>query len=221
MRVSFAYPFSLWLGVLVGTAAPVWATTLDYDAYVGEAKIGEARITVERRADRYEITGRARAVGFMEFLTQWDSRFSAAGSVDEGQPVVEKFSLIERARNKIKEIFMANGTVTYKKNGEPRAPRKPGAGLDLLTALFVGQDCGIDAVHNGKDSYRLHLRQRTELPNSMIADRKATVRCSFDVTDEDDEEIRAEVWLGPMGDFSVPLRVDIQGALQGSVRVAS
>lgn len=209
----------IWIGVwMAATAAS--ATTFDYDAFVGEAKIGEAQITVERHDDRYEITGEARAVGVMDFLTQWHSLFSAAGTVDGGQPVVQEFSLIERARNKIKEIFMADGKVTYTKNGQLRAPRDPGTGLDLLSALFVSQDCGINAVHNGKDSYRLHLRKRTELPAELIADRKATVQCSFDVTDEDDEEIRAEVWLGPIGELFVPLRLDIQGALQGSVRVS-
>jgi hypothetical protein len=211
----------IWLGVWVGATAPAFATTFDYDAFLGEAKIGEAQITVERHADRYEISGEARAVGVMEFLTQWHSLFSAEGTVDEGRPVVEEFSLIERARNKIKEVFMADGKVTYTKNGQLRAPRDPGAGLDLLSALFVSQDCAIDAVHNGKDSYRLRLRKRIEAPREFSVDRRATVRCSFDVTDEDDEEIRAEVWLGPIGELFVPLRLDIQGALQGSVRVSS
>jgi hypothetical protein len=211
-----------WLvGAIVGAslAPSAHATTFDYVAFVGAAKVGEAQITVERQADRYAISGEARAVGFMDFLTQWHSLFSASGTVDDGHPIVREFSLIERARNKIKEIFLANGKITYTKNGRTREPRLPENGLDLLSALFVNQDCGIDSVHNGKDSYRLHLRKRTETPAS-ISGHKPTVVCSFDVTDVDDEEIRAEVWLGPIGELFVPLRLDIQGALEGSVRVA-
>jgi Protein of unknown function (DUF3108) len=204
---------------IVGAAPTFATTTLDYDAFLGDAKIGEAQITVQRSADRYQISGEARAVGVMELVTQWRSLFTAAGHVDSGHPVVQEFSLIERARNKIKEIFLSDGKVTYKKNGRTRAPRNPSDGLDLLSALFVDQDCDIGTVHNGKDSYRLRLRQRTEL-EVTAREGKPTVRCSFDVTDEDDEEIRAEVWLGPVGEMLVPLRLDIRGALEGSVRVS-
>src|SRR4029450_10536064 len=117
----------LLVGAIVGAslAPSAYATTFDYVAFVGAAKVGEAQITVERQADRYAISGEARAVGFMDFLTQWHSLFSASGTVDDGHPIVREFSLIERARNKIKEIFLANGKITYTKNGRTREPRLP------------------------------------------------------------------------------------------------
>ena len=206
-----------WLmaAVLASAGALAHATTLDYDAFIAGTKIGEAKVTVEVGTDSYLIQGRAHAVGFMDFITQWRTLFTATGSVGEGQPVVHEYSLIERARNKIKEIFLSDGTVTYTKNGRTRPPRTAN-GLDLLTALFVAQDCAIDQVHNGKDSYRLTLRDKV-----TVDDGAASLKCSFDVVDEDDEHMTAEVWLGTVGDLVVPLRVDLQGALEGSLRVSS
>jgi len=195
----------------------VRATTLDYDAFVGETKVGGAEIVIDRAADSYEIKGRAWSEGFFKWLTKWRSHFSAKGRLEDGLPVAEGYTLLEQARNKVKEITLANGEVKYVKNGQRRAVSPPASRLDLLSALFVPNGCDTSAdIHNGKEQFFLHLKHVDTVTPGYVG---ANLRCDFEVRDQDDQKIDAVVWLGIVDGLTVPVRLDLSGALEGTLKL--
>jgi Protein of unknown function (DUF3108) len=203
------------IGALIAPLSAT-ATTLGYDAYVGETKVGGAEIVVDRVADSYQIQGRAWSEGLFRWLTQWRSHFSANGHLEGGLPVAEGYSLLEQARNKVKEITLANGHVKYLKNGQPRDVAPPASRLDLLSALFVPNGCDTSAdIHNGKDRFFLELKR----VDAVTPGHGANLRCDFEVRDQDNEKIDAIVWLGVIDGFTVPVRLDLSGALEGTLKL--
>jgi hypothetical protein len=195
---------------------PASATTrLDYDAFVAGTKVGGAAVTIEKNADdSYAIEGKAWTTGFLKFVTKWRSAFSASGSLEDGVPVAQEYGFIEKARNKIKQIFLREGEVHYVKNGEQRTPGVDPAHTDLLSALFMPEGCSpYSAVHNGNDYFRLTL-------TAEIAD-AGNMRCEYQVLDKDDESTQATIWLGEVNGLLVPTRMDLEGALEGTLRLKS
>ena len=193
------------------------ATTLDYDAYVGSTKVGGAEVVIQRAESNYLIQGRLWAEGAFRWLTEWNSRFTARGHVEDGMAVASTFNLIEQAKNKLKEITMADGAVTYLKNGITKALAPPQSRLDVVSALFLPMN-GCDAgagVHNGKEDFSLQLLGSSPLPASS----GASMRCEFQVRDEDDRTIDAVVFLGEVDGIMVPVRLDLSGAMQGTLRL--
>jgi len=209
------------VATLLLSAAPVWAqeTTLGYDAFVAGTKVGGAEVKIEKDDSRYAISGKAWTIGVLSFVTQWQSMFSATGRFTGQSPINEGYRFIERARDKVKELLLQNGTLTYVKNGHVRSPQTP-TSLDLLSALFVSRDCASagDEVHNGKDPYTLKLTGRESL---SAASGGATERCSFELSNEDNERIDATVWLGQINGLTVPVRLDVTGALEGTLKLHS
>lgn len=200
--------------LLLSPIAAHATTTLDYDAYLAGAKVGGAVVTIERSAESYTIQGKAWSTGFLRLITKWRSYFSASGNLDHGRPVAQEYGFIEKARNKIKEIFMRDGEIHYTKNGRERRPQVDPTHTDLLSALFMPNGCGTQSsVHNGKDYFRLTLTAEHSDANGM--------RCEYLVIDEDDELTRATIWLGIVDGLLVPTRMDFEGAMQGSLRLKS
>jgi hypothetical protein len=205
----------LGLWVLLGPLA-AHATTLDYDAYMAGARVGGAEIIIERADDSYVIKGKAWAEGLFKWLTEWRSLFSASGRLENGSPVAEGYSLIERARNKVKELSLKDGALTYVKNGKLRTPQAPTSKMDLLSALFLPNGCDTSAdIHNGKDQYTLTLKH-AQVATSMPG---ATLRCEFEVRDEDQQKIQAVVWLGERDGLTIPVQLDLAGALEGTLKL--
>ena len=189
-------------------------TTLDYDAYLAGAKVGGAAVTIERTADSYTIQGKAWSTGFLRMLTKWRSYFNASGNLDQGQPVAEEYGFIEKTRDRIKEIFLRDGEVRYTKNGRERLPQVDPVHTDLLTALFMPNGCATQsAVHNGKDYFRLTLTTEQSDADGM--------RCEYNVLNEDDELTHATIWLGTVDGLLVPTRMDLKGAMQGTLLLKS
>jgi hypothetical protein len=209
----------MWVNVTLAMLllSPIHAyatTTLDYDAYFAGAKVGGAEVTIERTADSYTIQGRAWSTGFLRMLTKWRSYFNASGNLDHGQPIAEEYGFIEKARNKIKEIFLRDGEVRYTKNGRERLAQVDPMHTDLLTALFMPNGCATQsAVHNGKDYFRLTLTAEQSDANGM--------RCEYRVINEDDELTYATIWLGKVDGLLVPTRMDLEGAMEGTLRLKS
>ena len=56
---------------------------------------------------------------------QWRSVFSSEGRLSDNGPVNEGYRWVERARDKVKELMLEDGQLTYLKNGEKRTPRAP------------------------------------------------------------------------------------------------
>ena len=116
-------------------------------------------------------------------------------------------------------MLFSDGQLTYTKNGQPRPAEVPNS-LDMLSALFVARDCAAagSEIHNGKDRFSLKLLAQQSLPES---DSGATERCSFELRDEHQEQIDAIVWLGQIAGLTVPVRVDLSGALEGTWKLNS
>jgi len=211
----------LLVAALLFAAAPVWAqqATLGYDAFVGGAKVGAAEIKIDKDDARYQINGKAWTVGVINFVTQWQSVFSATGRLADNGPVNEAYRFVERARDKIKEVMFTDGQLTYVKNGRVRSPH-PLMSLDLLSALFVSRDCASagSEVHNGKDPFSLKLTDQEALAAPTDG---ATERCTFEVSNKDNERINATIWLGQIDGMTVPFRLDLEGALQGTLKLHS
>ncbi len=205
----------LGFAVLIGPLA-AHATTLDYDAYLSGTRVGGAEVTIERADNTYVIQGKAWAEGLFKWVTQWRSLFSANGRLENGAPVAEGYSLTERARDKVKELSLQDGNLTYVKNGKPRTPVAPTSKLDLLSALFLPNGCDTSAdIHNGKDQFFLTLT-RAETATAVPG---ASLRCEFDVRDQDQQRIKAVVWLGERDGFTVPVQLDLAGALEGTLKL--
>ncbi len=206
---------------LLIAAAPVMAqqTTLGYDAFIGGAKVGAAEVKINTEDARYEISGRAWAVGFFNLVTQWQGVFSSTGRIADRGPVNDGYRYIERTRNKVKELTLSDGQLTYVKNGHVRSPRAP-TSLDLLSTLFVSRNCASAGakVHNGKDQFSLRLTGQQTVSSS---NNDATERCTFVVSNPDNERIDATVWLEHIDGLTVPVRLDLAGALVGSLRLQS
>jgi hypothetical protein len=207
---------------LLLVAGPLSAreTTLGYDAYVRGAKVGGAEVTIEKNAASYAISGSAWTIGMLNFVTRWQSIFSATGRLEDTGPITDRYSLVERARDKVKELLLADGHLTYVKNGHTRTPQAPSS-LDLLSALFVTPGCAAagSEMHNGKDLYAVKLTHQETLPASTH--NGATERCDFEVSDSDNERIDATIWLGVVNGLTVPLRLDLAGALEGTLKLRS
>jgi hypothetical protein len=202
--------------LLASAAVPAFATTLDYDAYVGSSRVGGAEVVIDRASDTYLIRGRLWAEGLYRWLTNWRTQFEAMGRFVEGTPIADSYSHTEQAKDKIKEVSLANGALTYVRNGEVRPLAPPHSKLDLVSALFLPNGCETSSdVHTGKDSYLVRLKRAEALPGSGAA----RLRCDFEVRGQDDERIDAVVWLGVVDGLTVPIRLDLRGALEGTLKL--
>jgi hypothetical protein len=192
------------------------ATTLKYDTYKGKSRVGGARVVIQRDEQSYEIHGQAWSEGFAKLLSNWESDFAASGTFDAGKPVLERYSLVQRMRNKIRKIFFRDGRTEFIKEDDARVIENPPTSADFISALFMTQDCHQHAeVHNGKDAFRIALR---DVRSVEIGGGEAT-QCTFDVTDEDDEQITAILRLSERDGLMVPVRLDFSGALQASFQL--
>lgn len=189
---------SLFLGSLL-LAGPVVANTHSYDAYVGGLKVGEASVSVDIAAGEYQVSGKARAVGFSRLLTAWRSLFSVRGRLRANGAHADSMQLLqEKKRKRTKEILIEDGTVAYFKNGKQKFARPAPESTDILTALFAKQDCQqAKAVHNGKDIWQVEL-----LREHQDADTGARV-CEFSVTDDANRTFAASVRFVQLGGRSV------------------
>lgn len=206
-----------WVIAALLAPLPAVATTLDYDAYVGGTKVGGAEVVIEKAEDTYQIRGKAWAEGLFRWMTDWRTHFTAMGRFIDGTPIGEGYSLIELAKDKVKEISLANGEVTYVKNGKTKQSPAPASKLDFLTALFLPTE-SCDAsyqLHSGKDEYSVRLKRA----ESLSGGHGATLRCDFEVRDQDDERIDASVWLGVVDGVTVPVRLDLKGAVEGTLKL--
>ena len=205
--------------LIAAAQASAQQTTLGYDAFVGGAKVGAAEVKIETDNARYAISGRAWTVGVLNFVTQWQSMFSATGRLDDTGPVNDGYRFIESARDKMKELLSVGGRLTYVKNGQVRSPRSP-TSLDLLSALFASRDCvsAGSEVHNGKDPFALKLMHHEPV---SLTDDGATERCTFQLSNKDYDRIDATIWLGQIDGLMVPVRLDLAGALEGTLKLHS
>ncbi len=229
MRTMFLFFNLLWLaaGTLVQAEPPVAenaptqaaAVVLRYDAFVGGAKVGEARVHVVIDDGIYQIQGSARTLGLLDTFSDWRNRFSARGEIkargeirsarggaeNEGiQPL--SFSYLEKDRDKRREVLVQEGSLQVIKNGKIRPTLPAPAGLDVLTGLFVLPRCqGDQLLHTGRHHYRL-----TRLESQPG-------RCRYVVIDDDNDRYEVSVAFTSREGLVVPRRVVVDGVVTGSV----
>ena len=234
MRTMSVFFTLLWFaaGTLVQAETPVAenvptqaaAVVLRYDAFVGGAKVGEARVHVVIDDGRYQIQGSARTLGLLDTFSDWRNRFSARGEIktrgeisargetkSSGEGKVEgiqplSFSYLEKDRDKRREVLVQEGALQVIKNGKVRPTLPAPAGLDVLTGLFVLPRCqGDQLLHTGRHHYRL-----TRLESQPG-------RCRYVVIDDDNDRYEVSVAFVSRGGIVVPHRVAVDGFLTGTV----
>ncbi len=194
-------------------ASPAAATLLRYDAFVGGAKVGEARVHVIIGEGSYQIQGSARTRGLLDTFSDWRNRFSARGDLNSARGGVGdqgirplSFSYLEKDRDKRREVLVQEGTLQVVKNGKVRPTRSAPAGFDVLTGLFVLPGCaGDQLLHTGRHHYRL-----TRLESKPG-------RCRYVVVDDDNDRYEVSVAFTNRGGIVVPRRVVVDGFLSGTV----
>ncbi|MEZ5560567.1 MAG: DUF3108 domain-containing protein [Pseudomonadales bacterium] len=214
------YILSIVLLSLLPFAANATTTThLNYDAFVGHKKVARAEFQIMRAGEEFEIQGEARAVGIANALTKWRSLFVAAGRFILGQPVAEKYEVVQKKRNREKRIELRDGVVSYERDGEDRGPRPKLDGMYLLSALFLSRDCDSpgQTIHDGKDPFQLHLVGTRAFdqptPDGVV------LQCEFEVVDEDNESAHAVVKLIEREGLKVPLEMELSGAVEGKLQL--
>ncbi|MCP5182118.1 MAG: DUF3108 domain-containing protein [Pseudomonadales bacterium] len=190
------------------------ATTLDYDAYLGDRKVGEANVRIEKDQSGYRVSGKASAIGITGFLTRWRSYFIVRGIFARGHDArADAFRLSERKSSKSKDIYLEDGQVHLVKDGVPTRTTAPPMSRDLLTALFAAPDCTRDdAVHNGKDIWRLQL-----LDSGNNDD--GSQYCTFHVVDEDDKDFETRVSFDSVDGDVVPVKLSFHGSFEGRLEL--
>lgn len=198
--------------VLAGPGAN--AMLLDYTAYLGDTKVGEATVSIDLGDSGYEITGEAQSTGLMSFFSKWRSLFSIRGLFGfGGKPVASEYQVTEESSGKNRHIVYAGEQVHVTKNGKLRSPMPLPAGTDFWSLLFLSDDCGeARTVHDGKDLWQVTPR------HSEIAE-DGTRYCEFDLIDEDQERSTAAVWLEEIGDLKVPVQLELEGAMRGTFKL--
>ncbi len=213
MKISYKTAiYTLLLALALPFAAQ--ATTLDYEVKVEGRQAGYMEVTVTVEENDYQIKGRMWSTGLAKLLSRWWSKFTTSGRLENGRPVIDEHELVEHSNQRDREVLVKDGILRELKNGRQKAPRKILADMDVLSALFFAEDCDAPAkLYNSKDSYRVV---------SVAAELKQdTLRCEFDIRDEDNDHFHATVWLNRIDGMNVPVRVDLKGKKEGSIRLRS
>lgn len=212
LRRSAVISLSIFALVLSGPGAN--AMLLDYSAYMGETKVGEAQVSIDLQESGYQISGKAQSTGLLGLFSKWRSLFNIRGLFAfGGKPVASEYQLTEQSSGKNKHIVYHGDQVHVTKNGEARHPRPLPAGTDFWSLLFLSDNCD-DArlVHDGKDLWEV-----TPKHSERLADGRSY--CEFDLVDEDQERSTAAVWLKDIGDLTVPVQVELHGAIRGTFKL--
>jgi hypothetical protein len=187
---------------------------LDYEAYMGDTKVGEAQVSIDLGESGYQISGKAQSTGLLSLFSKWRSLFDIRGLFGfGGEPVASAYQVTEESGGKNKHIVYAGDQVHVTKNGKARNPRPLPAGTDFWSLLFLSEDCG-DArlVHDGKDIWEVTPQHSEELLDGRRY-------CEFELVDEDQERSTAAVWIEEIGALKVPVQVKLDGAMRGTFRL--
>jgi len=204
---------SIIAGVLVLSGPGANAMLLDYAAYLGDTKVGEAQVSIDVAETGYRIKGKAQSTGLMGLFSKWKSLFTTSGFFSFGKPVASSYQVTEEAGGKNKHIEYAGDKVVVTKNGKRRNPMPLPAGTDFWSLLFLSEDCGEERlVHDGKDLWQVKPRVSEKLP-------QGGQYCEFEVVDEDAERSFASVWLQQIGGLTVPVQVELNGAMRGTFKL--
>jgi hypothetical protein len=212
LRRSAVISITVFALVLTGPGAN--AMLLDYSAYVGQTKVGEAQVSIDLRESGYQISGEAQSTGLMGLFSKWSSLFNIRGLFAfGGKPVASEYQVSEQSGGKNKQIVYQGDQVHVSKNGKARHPRPLPAGTDFWSLLFLSDNCDdASLVHDGKDLWEV-----TPKHSERLADGRSY--CEFELVDEDQERSTVAIWLKDIGELKVPVQLEFQGAMRGTFKL--
>ena len=196
-------------GALLSVSSPVFAKSVElhYMAYMGTAEAGEIRLSIDVTGVEYVVQGEAVSLGLMELIKALRARFTAKGTLSAGSPHPTSYEYHHRDNSKERLVTVANGEVTYRKNGEQRPNETVQPGIDLVSALWMAPPCSdLVNVHTGRSLYVFSLTEGTG------------DQCAFRVVSED-ETFDVAIKYGHRGGLRVPVSISSTGFFAGEIRL--
>lgn len=187
-------------------------TTYEYLVYTRGIGAGTAQVQVRRDGNRYQISGDAEATGVIGFFSRWNSWFSVIGRTESGMPLVETYAHVESNRSRVKEVRIADGMVSYVRNGEAREPTEIPAMVDLFSLIFVLAECQ-EAVR----AFTGRIGFDAQLVNLEVDEQGE--RCDYSVVDDEDDRYDAQVWIKTVNGVRALSRLKIEGYARGDFRI--
>lgn len=204
----------IFFAFLVGQQAFAETVQLRYEAYLGGALAGTARLALSQDAQSYSVVGSAKSKGLMDSFNPWRAQFEARGTVANGLPQLDQYHYVESDNRKLREVTVSDGQLRVVKNGKLRAELDALPGMDILTALFVEPSCdpALD-LHTGRRGYR--LVSPSESANG-VAD-----TCRYTARDEDGDKTEVSIEFVRVGELRVPRVIELSGFLSGRLKLES
>jgi len=182
---------------------PIGAATLHYEGYVAGARVGTATVNVSIAQAGYRVWGSAAADGVANWFSDWHSDFSASGGLVDGAPQLVAYSYNQRDRDSIRDVHVADGKVSYKKNQRPVRKTRAFPTPDLVSALFVKPRC-LETwwVNTGRRNYR--LERRVGAPGV----------CRYEVFDRHEKSFKIDLVLAERDGITVPVSLTVHALLR-------
>lgn len=202
------------LALLAWQPASAETVQLHYEAYLGSALAGSARLALSQDGQSYSVVGSAKSKGLMESFNPWQAQFEARGALVEGVPQLEQYHYVESDNRKLREVTVSDGQLRVVKNGKLRAELAALPGMDILSALFVEPNCepAFD-LHTGRRGYRLVNTQR--------GDDGSADTCTYSASDEDGDRYQVSIEFVRIGALRVPRVIELSGFLSGRMKLES
>jgi len=187
---------------------------LHYQAFLGGASAGSARLALDQDAHQYSVIGSAKSKGLMESFNPWRAQFEARGSAADGGPVLEQYHYVEKDDRKLREVTVSEGLLRVVKNGKLRAELDALPGLDILTALFVKPKCDATLdLHTGRHGY--------QLVSTKASPGGAADICRYRARDDEGDSYQVTIEFAQIGELRVPRVIELNGFLSGRMKLES
>ncbi len=202
---------SAFLAAQLGSAETL---QLRYEAFVGGALAGTARLAVSQDAQTYSVVGSAKSKGLMDSFNPWRARFEAEGTLADGSPKLDQYHYVETDNRKHREVTVSDGQLRVEKNGKLRALSDALPGMDILSALFVQPSC--------EAALDLHTRRRGfRLVSEADAAEVSKGRCRYRAQDDEGDRYRISIEFVQLAGLRVPRVIEVSGLLSGRMKLES
>ena len=204
----------IFIALLVVRPAAAETVHLHYEAYLGGALAGSARLALRQDAQSYSVVGSAKSKGLLESFNPWKAQFESRGAFVEGLPELEQYHYVESDNRKLREVTVSAGQLRVVKNGRLRAELAALPGMDILSALFVEPGCeAVMDLHTGRHGYHL-VNTQTALSGAMDT-------CKYRARDDDGDRYQVSIEFVRIGTVRVPRVIELSGFLSGRMKLAS
>lgn len=202
------------LALLAWQPASAETVQLYYEAHLGSALAGSARLALSQDGQSYSVVGSAKSKGLMESFNPWKAQFEARGALVEGVPQLEQYHYVESDNRKLREVTVSEGQLRVVKNGKLRAELAALPGMDILSALFVEPNCeAAFDLHTGRRGYHL-VNTQAGLAGSADT-------CTYSASDEDGDRYQVSIEFVRVGALRVPRVIELSGFLSGRMKLES